>query len=226
VKHASVQATRLQIDAIQDGVVRSSEGDYHAILEVNGTTSPFEHDAQQEAVLAGFATFLNALNYPIQILVRASPVDLSLYVTRLEERGRTVLHGELADLAHDQAAFVQALARRRTLLERRFYLAVAAESTVRHGWRRPWFQSRRGSDDAPARDAARRQLTFRCDDISRQLARCGLGTRRLADVELAELYLACWSPERCRGQRFRQQLDDYMSLAVRRGTAAPSRARE
>ena len=36
-----------------------------------------------------------------------------------------------------------------------------------------------------------------------------------ADLELAQLYLACWSPERARAQRFRQQLDDYTTLAVR-----------
>jgi hypothetical protein len=51
--------------------------------------------------------------------------------------------------------------------------------------------------------------------LSRQLARCGLLARRLGDLELAQLYLECWSPERARAQRFRQQLDDYTTLAVR-----------
>ena len=75
-------------------------------------------------------------------------------------------------------------------------------------------------DDEPRREAARRQLTFRCDDVSRQLARCGLSARRLGDLELAQLYLACWSPERARAQRFRQQLDDYTTLAVRAARVA------
>jgi len=37
---------------------------------------------------------------------------------------------------------------------------------------------------------------------------------------LAQLYLACWSPERARAQRFRQQLDDYTTLAVRAAQSA------
>jgi hypothetical protein len=205
----------LGIETIRDGMVATSEGEFRAVLEVSGTASPFDDDARQEAVLAGFSTFLNALSFPIQILVRASPVDLSRYVANLEERGRHALEGQLVALAHDHAAFVQGLARQRTLLERRFYLVVPAESPPRAGWANRLRGPTRSAEEEPRREAARHQLTFRCDDVSRQLARCGLGVRRLVDLELAQLYLACWSPERARAQRFRQQLDDYTTLAVR-----------
>lgn len=107
MKHASVQTARLGIEAIQEGVVALVGGEYRAVLEVSGTASPFEDDARQEALLAGFATFLNALSFPIQILVRASPVDLSRYAASLEERGRQMVEGQLAALAQDHAAFVQ-----------------------------------------------------------------------------------------------------------------------
>jgi hypothetical protein len=218
VKHASVQSVRLGLEAIRDGVVGLVGGDYRAVLEVSGTASPFDDDLRLEAVLAGFATFLNGLSYPVQILVRASPVDLSRYVANLEERGRERLAGQLAALAHDHAAFVQGLARQRTLLERRFYLVVPAESLASRSWASRFSHGRDARDrdrEEPRRDAARHQLSFRCDDLTRQLGRCGLATRRLDDLELAQLYLACWSPERARAQRFRQQLDDYTTLAVR-----------
>jgi hypothetical protein len=213
LKRASVQATRLVIETIRSSVVALPDGEYRAVLEVNGTSRPFEDDTRLESILAGFTAFWNGLSYPLQILVRASPVDLSRYLGALEECGRVELDGQLADLAHDHAMFIQGLARQRTLLERRFYVIVPAENAARSGWFR---RLRRGrvADDEPRREAARQQLTFRCDDVSRQLARCGLSARRLGDLELAQLYLACWSPERARAQRFRQQLDDYTTLAV------------
>jgi hypothetical protein len=218
LKRASVQSTRLAIEAIQSGVVGLPDGEYRAILEVTGVARPFEDEGRLEGILAGFATFLNGLSYPLQILVRASPVDLSRYLAALEERGREEMDSQLADLAHDHAAFIQGLARQRTLLERRFFVIVPAENSTRSTWFGRRLRRSRIVDDEPRREAARRQLTFRCDDVSRQLARCGLTARRLADLELAQLYLACWSPERARAQRFRQQLDDYTTLAVR---AAP-----
>jgi hypothetical protein len=215
VRHASVQATRLGIESIQNAVIELAAGEYRAVLEVTGVARPFDDDVRLEGLLAGFATFLNGLSYPIQILVRACPVDLTRYVAALEERGREMLTGQLADLARDHAAFVQGLARRRTLLERRFYAVVPSEAVSRSGWTRYLSRTRRSLEDESRREAAQQQLTFRCDDVARQLGRCGLAVRRLADLELAQLYLACWSPERARAQRFRQQLDEYTSLAVR-----------
>jgi hypothetical protein len=218
VKRASIQSTRLAIRSIQDGVVSLPDSEYRAILEVSGTARPFEDEARLAVILAGFGVFLNGLSYPLQILVRASPVDLSRYLAALEERGRTDMDGQLADLAHDHATFIQKVARQRTLLERRFYVVVPAENAARVSWISR-LRRRQVGDDEPRREAARRQLTFRCEDVSRQLARCGLAARRLGDLELAQLYLACWSPERARAQRFRQQLDDYTTLAVRGATS-------
>src|SRR5262249_51772507 len=154
---------------------------------------PFEDDARLEGLLAGFATFLNSLSYPLQILVRATPVDLTRYLAALEERAHQVGDGQLADMAHDHAAFVQGLARQRTLLERRFYITIPAESPPRTGLRVRLGGAGRATDIEAHRDAARSQLTLRCDDVGRQLARSGLSTRRLADLELAHLYLSCWS---------------------------------
>jgi hypothetical protein len=216
MKHASVQSVRLSIDAIQADVVELAGEEYRAVMEVSGTARPFDDDIRLEGVLAGFATFLNGLSYPVQILVRATPVDLSRYLAALEERGRQVLDGQLADMARDHAAFVQGLARQRTLLERRFYVVVPAESAPRMSWTsRLAGRGRADLDAEPRREAAHRQLAFRCEDVRRQLSRCGVNARRLGDLELAQLYLACWSPERARAQRFRQQLDEFTTLAVR-----------
>lgn len=219
MSRASVQSTRLGVSAIADGVVTSPDGEFHAILEVQGTPNPHGDDVREAALIAGFATFLNALNYPVQILMRATPVDLTDYVGAMEDRARTLGDAGLAALAHDHALFVHGLTRQRILLERRFYLVVGAESAPggRGHWARRLGRGRAAlpADDDPRAVAARHQLGFRCDDIHRQLQRCGLSVRRLDDVEIASLYLACWSPERARVQRVRQYLHEYSTLAVR-----------
>jgi hypothetical protein len=212
VRQASVQAVRLGLDGIERGVVRLTGGGYRAVLEVAGVGNVLDDTGRQEAALAGYAAFLNALSYPVQILVRAVPVDLGRYVGELEERARGSLPPELAAMARDHAAFVHGLSRERTLLERRFYIVVPAEQHRRRGWRESVVT---GLSREVVMDAARRQLAFRCDEVIRQLGRCGLIARRLDDLELAHLALACWSPERARVQRFRQHLNDYTTLAVR-----------
>jgi hypothetical protein len=222
VTRASVQAIRLAITAIDGGVVCLEGGDYRAVLEVGGSvqSADLEQHRAAEAMLAGFAAFLNGLSYPIQIAVRAVPVDLVRYVATLEERARQILPAQLGPLAHDHAAFVQGLAHKRTLVERRFYVIVPAEMGQQVGWH--WRRPASEPSTAAQAEAAARQLHHRCTEIAVQLGRCGLHTRRLDDLELAQLYLGCWSPERARAQRFRQRLDDYTTLAVRAATATGS----
>lgn len=216
-RRASVQALHVRLEAIQGGVVHLAGPRYRAVLEVNGLPhGSLSDETQQEGVLAGYAGFLNGLTFPIQILVRATLVDLDAYLEGVEERAGRETVPALADLARDHADFVRGLARRRTLLERRFYLVVPAqEAGGNAGWlarRLPW---RGRTEEALDAEEAGRQLTFRCDEVAAQLSRCGARARRLGDLELARLYQACWSPELARSQRLRRALTDYTSPTVR-----------
>jgi hypothetical protein len=214
VTRASVQTACLGLETIEHDVLRLSGGEYRAVLEVSGGTSMLQNDQRQEAILAGFGAFLNALSFPVQIVVRSAPVDLVRYVAGIEERARQSPTATLASLAHDHAAFVQSLARQRTLVDRRFYLIVPAEATRSARWS-GWPRGRQVTSGVAEAETADRQLAQRCAEVEHQLARCNLHVRRLLDTELAQLLLACWSPERGRVQRFRQRLDDYGSQAVR-----------
>ena len=94
-------------------------------------------------MLAGFGAFLNALELPgADRGARQSGRPESLRRPRWRSAAANRLDGQLAGLAHDHAAFVQGLARQRTLLERRFYVVVPAESAARLGWCRRLRRSR------------------------------------------------------------------------------------
>jgi len=186
-------------------------------------------EAKQEELLAAYAQFLNALTFPFQLLVRVTPIDLAWYVVRVEERAR-VLSSGLVAIARDHAAFVQSLARQRTLLERRIYVALPWSGAESPGLS--------GSADAPAvlrrllallrigrgkrtdrdevftEESIARRLADRCDEVSRQLGRAGLRTTRLDDLALAQLFHASWAPELARTQRLRRELTEYTALVV------------
>jgi hypothetical protein len=225
---ASVQA-RLDLTAIQGGVACFGSGDqaeYCAVVEVTGSQQSLAKvdDAKQEELLAAYSQFLNSLTFPFQMVVQVHPVDLGWYVTRVEERARS-LPAALVAIARDHAAFVQGLTRQRTLLERRIYVVVPWSSATelrpatsgvsllrllrrrRHG-------TAATDDQLFRQENISRQLTDRCEVIGRQLGRAGLRTTRLDDLGLAQLYHASWAPEVARTQRLRRELADYTALVV------------
>lgn len=214
----SAQTAHVGVEAIADDVLRLIGGEYRAVLEVSSLNFALQGEREQEATVAGFAAFLNALTYPVQVLVRVLPLDFDGYLGELDRRTRQLGDG-LAELARDHVAYLRRLARSRTLLERRFYLVVAAQGPLAERRRWWWPFGRRADTLTP--DAARRQLTVRCDELARQLGRCGLVARRLSTLELAQLLYACWCPELARVQRLRHDLADYTALVVRGAQGAP-----
>jgi len=222
---ASAQTAYVGLEAIDDGAVTLAGGQLRAVLEVRGVDFGLQGPEAREAALAGFAAFLNGLDYPIQILVRVLPMDLERHVALLESRAAEYLQDALAELAWDQAAFLRRLARHRTPLEQRIYVVVPAQRTpVRQGWlaalRRPFGGRRNEPDPAASHDAiARRQLATRCEEVARQLGRCDLAARRLEDAELIDLFVSCWCPEQARLRRVRQTAADYAAPAVRAARA-------
>lgn len=215
----AIQGVHVDIEAIEDDVVRLASGQYRAVLEVGSVNFGLVGDREQETIVAGFAGFLNSLSSPVQVLIRVLPIDVEGYLAELERRARLLPEG-LANLARDHAAFLHQLVRKRTLLERRFYLIVPAQlgtASRRRGWPMGHKTAETGRDDAY------RQLNFRCDEAERQLARCGLTARRLGTPELAQLFYACWCPELARVQRLDGRLAASRPPVVRAERTAKRR---
>jgi hypothetical protein len=214
-RHASLQMAHLRLEAIEEDMVCLGRLQYRAVLEVGSVNFALQGEVEQEATIAGFAAFLNGLTFPVQVLVRVLPLDLERYLADLEH-GTGRLPDHLVALARDHAAFLRRLARSRTLLERRFYLVVPSPTEAASP--RRFAFGRRGAGVDPT--AARKQLTARCDEVGRQLGRCGLTSRRLGSAELAQLFYACWCPELARVQRLQRALTDEQTLVVAESVSA------
>lgn len=212
-RRKSVQAAYVRLDRIDHDTVRLEGGACRAVLEVTGIPFDQQGRADQERVLAGYAAFLNSLAFPVQVLVRVTPADLEPYLARLERQANLHAGNGLAALAQDHAAFLRRLGRQRTLLERRSYLVVPAGEESLGGWR-SWWPLRRNHRGGGHTAAAQQQLALRCDEVVREVGRCGLEARRLQDTELAQLWYACWCPDLARTQRLRRDLQDYVTLVV------------
>lgn len=186
---ASVQEL-LPLEDVVDGVLCLRSGDYRAILEVQSINFALKSEGEQEAIIAGYGAFLNALSYPVQFVVRILLSDVEPYLASLRERAAGGADEALRRLALDHEAFVRRLARERTLLERRFYVVIPAgldEPSQRHAIRWPWQQA---TSARQGLEAAARQLSYRCQEISEALGAFGVQARRLNSEELMQLWSA------------------------------------
>src|SRR5450830_1331531 len=163
-KHGSVQDL-LPLEDIVEGVLCLRGGEYRAVLQAQSVNFALKSEEEQEAVMAGYRSFLNSLSHPLQILVRILPTDVEPYLAGFRNNHTTKADSEaIRRLALDHETFVRRLARERTLLERRFYVVVpsgeanaAVTSAIRWPWKR---NNSRQADQQLA--VAQAQLTSRC----------------------------------------------------------------
>jgi hypothetical protein len=110
------------------GVVDLGADGLAVICRASAVTFSLRTPAEQEALVAGFARFLNSLAEPVQVLVRAEPLDVGPAVCALLDAAPGLPHLALERAARNHAAFLADLAASRSLL-RREVLVVLRQPT-------------------------------------------------------------------------------------------------
>lgn len=77
--------TMLPISEIRNDTIIMKDGGLRAILKINGLNLDLKNGDEQQIVLEQYKKFLNGLEYPIQILVRNTFLDLSNYLNYIKE---------------------------------------------------------------------------------------------------------------------------------------------
>jgi hypothetical protein len=105
---------------------------------VAASTVPFglRTPGEQNSLVAGFGRWLNSLDAPVQILVRAQRVDLTAVADRLHDQAPSLPHPQLETAALAHVAFLDDLAAGRELLHRRVTIAVRDRRGARHAQHR------------------------------------------------------------------------------------------
>jgi hypothetical protein len=118
-------ALRFPVRAVRQDGVMDLGGEGTAALVRAGTISfGLRTSAEQAALMGFFGRWLNSLEAPVQILIRARPVDLSDFAARVAEAAPDLPHPALRRAAEDHAAYLEELGDSRTLLVREVLIIV------------------------------------------------------------------------------------------------------
>jgi hypothetical protein len=127
---------RLPVTGVRaDGIVDLGADGVAIVCRASAVTFALRTPTEQEALVAGFARFLNSLAEPVEVLVRAEPVDLTPTIDALLDLAPALPHPALEVAARGHARFLAELAERRDLLRREVLVVLR----------------QRGGDDAPGR---------------------------------------------------------------------------
>lgn len=117
--------TMLPISEIRNDTIIMKDGGLRAILRINGINLDLKNGEEQQIVLEQYKKFLNWLEYPIQILVRNTFLDLSSYLTYIQGNINIIENPVLKQQGEAYYKFLQNIDMQQGLIfNKEFYIIV------------------------------------------------------------------------------------------------------
>lgn len=125
--HATTQKFTEVIDFI-DSIVILEGGNACMIIEVTASNFALLSKREQETKLFSYASLLNSLSFPIQILIRNKKMDISNYIKELDEVIKSTKNARLATYIKYYRSFVHEMVTVNTVLNKSFYIVIPYSS--------------------------------------------------------------------------------------------------
>lgn len=122
----TAQATQAHINiaAIKNGIVYTRTGELRAVLSVTPLNFALKSEADQNVIIGQYQNFLNALNFPIQIVMQSRRLDLHPYLKALEGYATQISNELLRLQALDYIDFVSKLTSLANIMDKKFYAVI------------------------------------------------------------------------------------------------------
>lgn len=74
------------VKEVRNGIIVLKGGGYRSVLMCSSTNFALKSPDEQKAIIAGFQTFLNTLDFSVEVVVHSRKMDIRPYLATLEER--------------------------------------------------------------------------------------------------------------------------------------------
>jgi hypothetical protein len=199
----------LDIAEIREDAVVMKDGTLRSVLVVSSINFALKSEDEQQAIIQQYISFMNSLEFPLQIVIQSRRLNIEAYMERLAEAQKAQKNELLKLQIADYRGFVEELVDIGQIMQKQFFVVVPYNplSDKTKG-----FFARLGEAFQPAtivkladkrfRDR-REALLQRVNNIAGSLQSMGLKSAMLDTQSLIELYYRAYNPELLDSQKMR-----------------------
>lgn len=179
---------QIDIEGVKNGVLILPGNKYRKILSVSPVNFELRSEDEQDAIIDTYESFLNSLGHPLQILIRTRELDMDRYLNDLTEK----LASEEIPIYKQQHKnydeFIRSLITTNKILSRYFYVIIPYDFTGKLDF-----------------ESVLEQLNLRVDIVQKGLARLGMQSSELGNLEVLDLFYSFYNPEQSKIQPLTSQ---------------------
>lgn len=214
-KKTSLTSTQrfLPIAEIRGDTVLLKNGGLRAVLRVEALNFNLKSEIEQSGIISGYESFMNTLNFPLQIVTRSSRMNIDPYLLQLRELAKKQQNQLLKDQTLSYADFVERLVDVADIMQKQFLVVVPLDAAPRKRTLLEQFFIWMQPDDSAANAAGRhrqfnehaRLLKDRVNLVQSGLENIGLQSRRMTTHDLIELYYHIYNPKTSQEQKLPEE---------------------
>lgn len=182
-----------EITDIKEGIVLFGGGNASLVIEISSSNFALLSLEEQDSRVRAYASFLNSLGFPIQILVNNRRVDISSYILLLQEEIEKITNPTIETYMQGYKAFVQELVKENIVLDKRFYIIVSY-SSLESGAVSTIKNSGTKDGDQGFFENAKASLHTKADSVRNQLGRINLSSKIVSQEDLVRLFYEMYNP--------------------------------
>ena len=197
---ASTQATQsfVPVKEIRNGVIILKDGGYRGVLMCSSVNFGLKSADEQRAIISGFQTFLNTLDFSIQILINSRRMDIRPYLALLEGKMAEQKTELLRIQLHEYVEFIRSFADQSNIMTKTFYIVVpyAGSASANVAKAMSIFGGKKATpeDRVVSFEEARTQLEQRLALVAGGLSGTGVRAAPLGTEEVIELLYRAFNP--------------------------------
>lgn len=161
------------------------------VIEVIATNFSLQSIDEQQVKILSYASLLNSLSFPIQIVIISRKLDITSYLALLDNQARASKNPKLSEHISNYKNFIADLVKNNEVLDKRFYIAISYS-----------FLEKGAGMVTPIKDKnafvndAKNMLDSKSQSIIQELARIGLKANLLGKKELIRVYYEIFNQEK------------------------------
>jgi hypothetical protein len=200
--------TMLPFSEIKNDTIILKDGWLRSILKIDGLNLDLKNFDEQQIILEQYKKFLNGLDFPIQILVRNSYLDLSNYINYMKENTSKIDNVTLKKQGDGYIKFLEDIDMQQGLIyTKSFYIIVPYyedekdNQQINKSWFNKFLDVLNSKDDAEKIVSryrgflrGRQMLDTRVNLIVEWLSAMGIGAEKIKNAEIISLLFRCHNP--------------------------------
>jgi type IV secretory pathway VirB4 component len=119
----------IQVKDIREGVIVLKDGSLRGIVQIDAINFELRSGDEQTAIIQQFQGFLNAIDFPLQIVVHSRKYNVQTYSENVEKTSQELTSDLLKLQAQEYIRFVRELSELANIMSKRFYVVLSLQAT-------------------------------------------------------------------------------------------------